>query len=388
MATFTSFLKSLLLKTASEVSAPNVSAATGTLPVANGGTGAVNAANARTALSAAASGANSDITSLAGLATPLSVAQGGTGALTLTGALVGNGTSAVTAGTLSVANGGTGVASLTAYGPVIGGTTSTGAVQSVAVGTAGQVLTSNGAGAAATFQDAAAGGAVYQKNAVEMWDDFLGQPTSSAFAYPIPFTTNAAGTGAASGIFGSAASGETGGYFGIWGLETGTDTTGNAYIRGSTNGILLANGEQICEFRVKLSAVSDGTDTYIFRAGLSDATTAAPTDGVFFRYTHSVNSGAWVLVATQNTTETAVNSTSGVVAGGTWYRLRVVVNAAATSAEFFVDDVSVGTVSENIPTGSGRETCPGSNLVKSAGTTTRKALLDYCYLKYTPTGGR
>ncbi len=45
----------------------------------------------------AASGANSDITSLTGLTTPLSVAQGGTGAATLTGILKGNGTSAVTA---------------------------------------------------------------------------------------------------------------------------------------------------------------------------------------------------------------------------------------------------------------------------------------------------
>lgn len=52
-----------------------------------------------------------------------------------------------------VADGGTGVSSLTAYAPVFGGTTSTGAVQSGSVGTAGQVLKSNGAGALPTFQD-------------------------------------------------------------------------------------------------------------------------------------------------------------------------------------------------------------------------------------------
>jgi hypothetical protein len=45
----------------------------------------------------AVSGANSDITSLAGLTTPLSVAQGGSGAATLTGIVKGNGTSAFTA---------------------------------------------------------------------------------------------------------------------------------------------------------------------------------------------------------------------------------------------------------------------------------------------------
>jgi len=50
-----------------------------TIPVAAGGTGSATASAARTALSAAVSGANSDITSLSGLTTPLSIAQGGTG---------------------------------------------------------------------------------------------------------------------------------------------------------------------------------------------------------------------------------------------------------------------------------------------------------------------
>lgn len=68
------------------------------LAVADGGTGASNAAGARTNLGAAASGANSDITSLSALSTPLSVAQGGTGATSITskGVVIGNGTSAVT----------------------------------------------------------------------------------------------------------------------------------------------------------------------------------------------------------------------------------------------------------------------------------------------------
>jgi hypothetical protein len=52
------------------------------LKVAKGGTGAATAGAARTALSAAASGANSDITSLSGLTTVLSQAQGGTGTTT------------------------------------------------------------------------------------------------------------------------------------------------------------------------------------------------------------------------------------------------------------------------------------------------------------------
>jgi hypothetical protein len=56
-------------------------------------------------------------------------------------------------GILGVANGGSGRASHTAYAVICGGTTTTAAQQSIAgVGTAGQVLTSNGAGALPTFQ--------------------------------------------------------------------------------------------------------------------------------------------------------------------------------------------------------------------------------------------
>ncbi|MFZ9615173.1 MAG: hypothetical protein ACO3AG_00715 [Fluviibacter sp.] len=52
------------------------------LPITQGGTGQNTAANARAALSAAALGANSDITSITGLTTALAINQGGTGATT------------------------------------------------------------------------------------------------------------------------------------------------------------------------------------------------------------------------------------------------------------------------------------------------------------------
>jgi hypothetical protein len=60
---------------------------------------------------------------------------------------------------ITVADGGTGRSSHTAYALIAGGTTTTGPQQSIAsVGTSGQVLTSNGAGALPTFQAVAGGG--------------------------------------------------------------------------------------------------------------------------------------------------------------------------------------------------------------------------------------
>lgn len=60
---------------------------------------------------------------------------------------------------LEVAHGGSGVAALTAYALLAGGTAATTPVQQVtALGSAGQVLKSNGAGALPTFQDIGLGG--------------------------------------------------------------------------------------------------------------------------------------------------------------------------------------------------------------------------------------
>lgn len=97
----------------------------GTLNVASGGTGATTATAARANLSAAKSGANSDITSISGLTTPLSVVQGGTGANdSLSGYIFGNGTNPFTSvasipfsdvtGTVPISQGGTNATSAAA----------------------------------------------------------------------------------------------------------------------------------------------------------------------------------------------------------------------------------------------------------------------------------
>jgi hypothetical protein len=122
-----------------------------TIPLTAGGTGSTTATDARTALSAAKSGANSDITSITGLTTPLTVAQGGTGASTsATAAFALKGANAdITSITglttaLTVAQGGTGSATLTANSVVLGNGTSALSANLIAPSTSGNVLTSNG----------------------------------------------------------------------------------------------------------------------------------------------------------------------------------------------------------------------------------------------------
>jgi hypothetical protein len=157
---------------------------TGTLPVLNGGTGATDAATARSNLSAAASGANTDITSVAlttgtisttpsantdianklyvdnAAATGVASFSAGTTGLTPNSATTG----AVTlAGTLAVANGGTGqttagaafnaLSPITTAGDLILGNGANSATR-LGIGANGYLLTSNGT----TASWAAAGG--------------------------------------------------------------------------------------------------------------------------------------------------------------------------------------------------------------------------------------
>ena len=79
----------------------------GTLAIANGGTGATSVSGARLNLSAAGSGANSDITSLTGLTTALSIGQGGTGQTSYTNGqlLIGNTAGGLTKATITAGSG-------------------------------------------------------------------------------------------------------------------------------------------------------------------------------------------------------------------------------------------------------------------------------------------
>jgi hypothetical protein len=56
--------------------------------------------------------------------------------------------------------------------------------------------------------------------------------------------------------------------------------------------------------------------------------------------------------------------------------MRFVVNAAQTSVEFFIDNVSKGTIATNIPV-DGKFCCPILKIAKTAGNTEREMLADW-----------
>lgn len=164
---------------------------------------------------------------------------------------------------------------------------------------------------------------------------------------------------------------------GILTCSTAAGSTARAgLITNTSTCIRLGANESIFEWRIRIPTLSDGTQTFTVRGGfMSDMGGDAP-NGVFWRYTHSVNSGNWQGVARTNNSETATNFSTAPVTSG-WQRLTIIVNAAGTTATFYINGVSVGTVSSNIPTASGRETAIGFGIIKSAGTTARTLLVDY-----------
>ncbi len=128
---------------------------------------------------------------------------------------------------LTVSNGGTGLASATPYAVLCGGTTSTGALQSIAsVGTSGQVLTSNGAGALPSFKSITASSTSPSIQKFTSGSGTYTTPTSPAPLYIRVVMVGGGGGGA--GVAGTPTNGGSGGNttFGVTNLVANGGTGG------------------------------------------------------------------------------------------------------------------------------------------------------------------
>lgn len=122
------------------------------------------------------------------------------------------------------------------------------------------------------------------------------------------------------------------------------------WLVGSNNAnILLGGGTINLNWVVNTAILSDETNTYTLTIGLGSAgsVSGSITDGIYFTYTDSVNSGKWVINASASSATTSANTTTPVVPG--WVNVGVTINASGTSAEFFINGVSQGAISTNIP---------------------------------------
>lgn len=232
------------------------------------------------------------------------------------------------------------------------------------------------AGSHTTITDAGAGSTVTVEWA---YDPFRKALFWSDGAGAGDFSTLSSGTGA--GVTANSANSD-GTHPGVLSISTGTTTTGRSagqYLEATTIEFGTYAWKSKGVFQVPTA--SDGTETFSVHVGFFDTFTGTTyTDSACIRYRHSVNAGKFECVTTSNTTETATDSGVTMTAGS-WYSYEVRVNAAGTSAAFYINGSLVQTHVANIPTGSARRLGHGHNIVKSAGTTARTLLSDCCLVE-------
>ena len=164
---------------------------------------------------------------------------------------------------------------------------------------------------------------------------------------------------------------------GLFTCSTGTASTGRSGFdsRETQTVFRFDAGTTTYETLVYLPNLADATDDYIFRIGFCQGN-ALSNDVMCFEYNRA-NSANWVGVTGFNGGYNRV--TSGVAVAETkWILLRMVFTSA--SCEFFVNDVSIGTSSSSIRADGGCRI--GCHLLKTAGTTSRSALVDFVYVRH------
>lgn len=141
-------------------------------------------------------------------------------------------------------------------------------------------------------------------------------------------------------------------------FTTGTVTNGAAGIRGGVALILFTTNTQAVLWRIKTpSALSSDAEGYELYYGLGDSSgNAAPGDGAYFYYLHSVSNGVWCAKTVNNTSSTFASgapTTPPAVTVDTWYNLLLEGNSSAVNFWVSSNDSAtwqwIGYSTSNIP---------------------------------------
>lgn len=211
-------------------------------------------------------------------------------------------------------------------------------------------------------------GALYPSRETLLFDDFATGRFTDGVVGSLGWAV--ATSGAGSQIVGDVV-GTT--HPGVVRLDKGTTSTGYATIFLAATNFVFGGGEITAEALIYLSTLPDVTDAYHLRIGFGDSASGDFTDGAYF--TASEATANWQYRTAAGAVRTAANSATAFAAG--FAKLKIVVNAAATSVEFFINDASVGTLATDIPSGSSQPTGFVFQIIATAGTASRSLMVDY-----------
>lgn len=158
--------------------------------------------------------------------------------------------------------------------------------------------------------------------------------------------------------------------------STGTTATGRSAIHTSVVGLELGGGDIVYSTSVYIPTLSTVGEAFVTYFGLADNSAAGnATDGVYFL--HDQTNANWRIVTANAGTRTTSDSGVAVV-GATWVRLGITINAAGTSARFYINgtETSNSPISTNLPA-AGALFGLLAKIEKTNGTTARTINIDY-----------
>lgn len=173
---------------------------------------------------------------------------------------------------------------------------------------------------------------------------------------------------------------------GVWGLSTGSTTAGRVFIlsqSGSTQGTMhvgVGGKTRVGTWYQVGAILSTAGERYVLRTGyFSMSLPNTIIKGIGFEYQDDQNGGRWQALTEDGIGETSVDT--GILAAvNTYTFFEFEVNAAGTSIEFFMDGVSVATITTNIPSGTGFPLFYSTMIMKLTGTTSRTSYIDAYYI--------
>jgi len=251
-------------------------------------------------------------------------------------------------------------------------TSATGVPSLLAAGTTGQVLT------ATTGSPPSWGAAPFSpQSVINIFDDFIA--VSSLAASSIQ-TGQLSWYNAGLNWTQTAALGDSG-HNGVL-ANIALASSGHSLFLGGTGAIapqmILGGGAITLNWVIKIVSLSTASPRYTLRCGLGTTDSADQVNGVYFEYSDNINSGNWVGKTASASSRTTLNSS--IAATAAYHNLSIVIDAAGTSCEFFVDGVSAGAaITLTIPTVA---ITPFVNIKRDVGTVTAGTLLlDLFYMK-------
>jgi hypothetical protein len=204
-----------------------------------------------------------------------------------------------------------------------------------------------------------------------LFDDFISSGITSGTIGELPWTLVAGGGHTVSYFAGTSTDN------GILTLGTGTAILAGYAIHLGNTATLVGGGPMVQEWRVRFPTLATTTQDYNCYIGLNNTinTTGETASGIYFTYNRATSTN-WI-IKTANASVRTATTTSIAVAANTWHKLQLVVNAAGTQVDYYIDNTFVGSITTNIPTAV--TVASQYNIQKSVGTTDIAAHIDYFY---------